>query len=497
MNMHPPQGPTSWSEGQLRAILPKHRDLYYGGKWHKPVGGYLKTINPANGDDLGECAEASAEDVVAAATAAHAAFAQWRRVSPVERGNRLKEISAVIKAHREELAMIDAINCGNPITALLRDIDIATQLIEYFAALATELRGSTIPMGEGIVNMTVREPFGVCARIVAYNHPFMFIASRLAPPIAAGNTVIMKPPPQAPLSAYRLMELIDGILPAGVLNIVTGGRACGEALVQHPLIPKVTLIGAIPTGRAIAKAAADQLKHVSLELGGKNALIIYPDADVERAIAGAVSGMCFTWCGQACSSTSRLFVHESLHDRVVEGILKGIQAYRPGNPTDKATTMGAIISADQHRKIMHYIELGKSEGATLAAGGKRPLDPALKNGFFVEPTVFTGVTMDMSIAREEIFGPVLSVLKWSDEDELYRQVNTVEYGLAAGVYTQSLATAHRAVDRLEAGYVWVNNAAKHFFPAPFGGYKQSGNNREESFEELLSYTQLKNVYISL
>ncbi len=497
MNIHSAPRGEAPLPSDLAALLPKHRDLYYGGGWHRPAGGYLRTINPANGADLGECAEASAEDVAAAAEAAHAAFQQWRRVSPTARGDLLKAVSAVIKANRDELAMIDALNCGNPVTALLRDIDIATQLIDYFAALTTELRGSTIPMGEGIVNMTVREPFGVCARIVAYNHPFMFIASRLAPPIAAGNTVIMKPPPQAPLSAYRLMELIDGILPPGVLNVVTGGRACGEALVQHPLIPKVTLIGAIPTGRAIAKSAADQLKHVSLELGGKNALIIYPDADVERAISGAVSGMCFTWCGQACSSTSRLFVHESLHDRVVAGVLEGIKAYRPGVPTEPATTMGSIISAEQHRKIMHYIELGKSEGATLAAGGGAPQDSALKDGFFVEPTVFTDVTMDMSIAREEIFGPVLSVLKWSDEEELYRQVNGVEYGLAAGVYTQSLATAHRAVDRLEAGYVWVNNAAKHFFPAPFGGYKQSGNNREESFEELLSYTQLKNVYITL
>ncbi len=481
----------------INGLLPQHRDLYYAGAWHKPAGGYADTFNPANGENLGACAEANAQDVEAAAQAAHQAFKQWRRTAPGVRAQALRQIAAVMREHREELATIDAINCGNPVSALMNDVDIATQLIDYFAGLVYELRGSTIPMGEDIVDLTVREPFGVCARIVAYNHPLMFTASRMAPAIAAGNTVIMKPPVQAPLSAYRLMELIDGILPPGVLNVLSGGKECGEALVDHPLIPKVTLIGSIPTGKAIAQAAARQLKHVSLELGGKNALIIYPDADIERAIKGAVAGMCFTWCGQACSSTTRLFVHESVYEQVLAGVLEGVKAYRPGIPTDKSTTMGAIVSREQFGKIMHYIELGKQEGARLVAGGGPPDDAALAKGYFIEPTVFTDVTMKMSIAREEIFGPVLSIIKWSDEDAMFDDVNGVEYGLAAGIYTTNLATAHRASARVEAGYVWVNNAAKHFFPAPFGGYKQSGNNREESFEELLAYTQLKNVYINL
>ena len=477
--------------------LPRHRDLYYGGAWHEPAGGYAETFNPATGESLGQCAEANAADVHAAATAAHQAFKSWRRTAPAVRAQALRKIAAIMRETKEELAAIDAINCGNPVTALMHDVDIATQLIDYFAGLVYELRGSTIPMGEDIVDMTVREPFGVCARIVAYNHPLMFTASRLAPAIAAGNTVIMKPPVQAPLSAYRLMELIEGVVPPGVINVLSGGTACGEALVDHPLIPKVTLIGSIATGKAIAQAAANHLKHVSLELGGKNALIIYPDADLDRAIKGAVAGMCFTWCGQACSSTSRLFVHESIYDAVVKGVLEGVKAYRPGIPTDKATTMGSIVSQAQFDKIMGFVESGKEQGATLAAGGKRPTDPDLANGHFIEPTVFTDVTMDMRIAREEIFGPVLSIIKWSDEDAMFDQVNELEYGLAAGIYTTNLATAHRAVARVEAGYVWINNAAKHFFPAPFGGYKLSGNNREESFEELLAYTQLKNVFINL
>lgn len=482
---------------QHASYLPKHRDLYFGGAWHAPHGGYAETFNPATGASLGLYADADATDVDAAAKAAHTAYRSWRLTAPEERAKALREISRIMRVNREELATLDAMNCGNPVRALMHDVDIATQLIDYFAGLVHELRGSTIPMGQDVVNMTVREPFGVCARIVAYNHPLMFTASRMAPAVAAGNTVIMKPPVQAPLSALRLMELIDGVLPPGVMNVLTGGQICGEALVAHDLIPKVTLIGSIPTGKAIARGAADKLKHVSLELGGKNALILYPDADLPRAIAGAVAGMCFTWCGQACSSTSRLFVHASIYDQVVAGVTEGVKAFRPGIPTDMETTMGAIVSKAQYDKIMSYVESGQHEGARLVAGGKHPDGSHLANGHFIEPTVFADVTMKMRIAKEEIFGPVLSIIKWSDEDAMFEEVNNVEYGLAAGIYTTNLATAHRAAARVEAGYVWVNNAARHFFPAPFGGTKQSGNNREESFEELLSYTQLKNIHINL
>ncbi len=480
-----------------RLQLPRNRGLYYGGAWHEPQGGYVDSHSPSTGENLGPTAEANAADVAACVEAAHEAFKEWRRVAPSVRGDALRQVAAVLRANKEELALLDAVDCGNPVKALMRDVDIAAQLVEYFAGLVYELRGATIPMGDGVVNMTVREPYGVCARIVAYNHPIMFTASRFAAPVAAGNAVIMKPPVQAPLSAYRLAELIDGIFPPGVFNVLSGGQACGEALVAHPKVPRITLIGSIPTGRAISRAAADQLKHVSLELGGKNALIIYPDADIDRAIEGAVKGMAFTWCGQACSSTTRLFLHEDIHDRVLEGVLEGVKAYVPGDPTDPATTMGAIVSKAQYEKIMSYVEIGQAEGARLLAGGKHPAQGGLDDGYFIKPTVFGDVTMDMKIAREEIFGPVLSVLRWCDEDKMFDDVNSVEYGLAAGIYTQNLATAHTAASRVEAGYVWVNNAVSHFFPAPFGGFKQSGNNKEESFEELVSYTQMKNVYITL
>src|SRR5688572_14488108 len=396
----------------FEAILPRHRDLYYDGKWQKPAGGYRETLNPATGASLGQCAEANAQDVDAAVKAAHKAYKEWRRVKPLERAALMKKVAAVIRANSEELAMLDAVNCGNPVREMARDVSTAVAQWEFFAGLVTELKGDTIPMGEGVVNLSVREPFGVCARIVAYNHPIMFTAAKAAPAVAAGNTVIMKPPYQAPLSAYRFMEIVDGILPPGVLNILTCGVPGSQALVVHPLVPRVSLIGSVPTGRAIARAAAERLKHVSLELGGKNACIIYPDADLEKAAKGAVGGMNFSWCGQSCGSTSRLFIHESVYDRVLEGVMKQVQHHKPGIPTDPDTTMGAIVSRAQLDKILSYIEIGKQEGATLACGGNQPDDPRLAGGFFVEPTIFTNVTQKMRIANEAIFGPVLSVLKW-------------------------------------------------------------------------------------
>ena len=479
------------------AILPKHRDLYYDGSWQKPKGGYQETLNPATGESLGACAEANSHDVDAAVQAAHRAFKQWRRVKPLERAALMKKVAARLRENAGELAMLDAANCGNPVREMMRDAGTAAAQWDFFAGLVTELKGETIPMGEGVVNLSVREPFGVCARIVAYNHPLMFTAAKAAPAIAAGNTVIMKPPYQAPLPAYRMMELIDGILPPGVLNILTCGKDGSEALVAHPLVPRVSLIGSVPTGRAVARAAADRLKHVSLELGGKNACIIYPDADLEKAAKGAVGGMNFTWCGQSCGSTSRLFIHESVYDRVLEGVLKHVRNHTPGIPTEMDTTMGAIISRAQLEKILRYIEIGKQDGATLAYGGRQPDDPKLAGGFFVEPTVFTNVTQKMRIANEEVFGPVLSILKWKDEEAMFEQVNAVEYGLTGSVWTTSLASAHRAAARIESGFIWVNGAGPHFLGVSFGGYKQSGIGREESYEELLSFTQTKNINITL
>jgi betaine-aldehyde dehydrogenase len=484
-------------KAKIESFLPRHRDLYYDGKWQEPKGGYRDTWNPATGDSLGLAAEANAEDVDAAVKAAQRASLEWRRMKPLQRAELMKKVAGVLRTHAEELAMIDAANCGNPIKEMLIDAVVAALQIELYAGLVTEVKGATIPMGEGVVNMSVREPYGVVARIVAYNHPIMFTAGKAAPALAAGNAVIMKPPYQAPLSAYRMMELIDDILPPGVLSIITAGREGSEALVAHPLVPRLALIGSVPTGRAVMGKAAARLKHLTLELGGKNACIIYPDAQVEKAATGAVNGMNFSWCGQSCGSTSRLFLHEDIYDRVMKDLLEIIKIYRPGIPTEMETTMGAIISKSQHEKILSYIAVAKNEGATLVYGGSVPTDPLLSHGWFVEPTVFTDVDQNMRIAQEEIFGPVLSVIKWKDEERMFAQVNAVEYGLTASIWTTNLANAHRAANRVEAGYIWVNSVSAHFFGASFGGFKQSGIGREEGLEELLSYTQEKNINITL
>ncbi|MFO1396688.1 MAG: aldehyde dehydrogenase family protein [Burkholderiales bacterium] len=480
-------------------VLPAHRDLYYGGAWHAPrAGRYVDTIDPAQDAPLAAVAEADAADVDAAVRAAQAAFPAWRALRPAQRAQAMREAAAVLRDHAEELAMLDALNTGNPVAEMITDARVAAHAHEYFAGLAQEAKGTTIPMGPGLFNYTLREPLGVVARIVAYNHPLMFAAAKIAAPLAAGNTVVVKAAAQAPLSALRMAELIGGLFPPGVLNVVAGDRACGEALSTHPLVRKVTLIGSVPTGKAIMRAAADTLKPVLLELGGKNALIAFPDADVEAVADGVVRGMNFTWAGQSCGSTSRAFLHASLHDAVLDRVVTLIaQRHRPGPPTDFATTMGPLGSRAQYEKVLRYIGHAQEDGARLVTGGKRPDDPRLARGFFVEPTVFADVTPAMRIAREEIFGPVLSVLRWDDEAAMLRDVNAVDYGLTAAIFTRDLATAHRVAAQVEAGYVWVNQAGPHFPGAPFGGVKHSGIGREESLEELLEFTQVKNVNVKL
>ena len=478
--------------------LPEHRTCYYGGAWHAPKSGReADTINPGTGESLGRVADAGAADVDAAVAAAKAAFRQWRNVLPLERAKLLRRIAEVLRNHAQELAMIDAADCGNPVAEMVSDAMVAAAQTEFFAGLVTEMKGASVPMGPGVVNFSVREPRGVVARIIPFNHPFMFCMGKSAAPLAAGNTVVVKPPEQSPLSSLRLAELIDGILPPGVWNLVPGGKEVGQVLASHPDVAKVALIGSVPTGRAVMKAAADTLKPVTLELGGKNALIAFPDADLEAVSAAVVDGMNFTWCGQSCGSTSRAFVHEKIYDAVLERVKNSVKRYKPGIPTDPATTMGSIVSKVQYERVLGYIEAGKQDGARLLSGGKRPSEPHLAKGFYVEPTVFCDVTMDMRIGKEEIFGPILSILKWSDEDKMLAQVNQIEYGLTCSIWTNDLVTAHRAAAAVEAGFVWINDVSKHFLGAPFGGYKQSGVGREEGIEELISFTREKNIHLNL
>jgi betaine-aldehyde dehydrogenase len=482
----------------IKLNLPKQRANYYDGKWHEPKAGrYAESINPGTGESLGKFADSTAEDVDAAVAAAKRAYKDWKRVPPLERARMLKKIAEVLRANAGELAMIDAADCGNPVAEMIRDATIAAAQIEFFAGLVTEMKGASIPMGPDALNFSVREPLGVVGRIFPFNHPFMFCAGKAAAPLAAGNTIVIKPPEQAPLSSLRLAELVDGLLPPGVFNVVAGGKEVGAALASHRDIAKIALIGSVPTGKAVMRAAADTLKGVLLELGGKNALIAYPDADPDAVADAVIGGMNFTWCGQSCGSTSRAFLHEKIHDAVLERVKVKIKHYKPGIATDPATTMGAIINKTQFDRVMSYIDSAKAEGARLVSGGGTPSDPALAKGFFIEPTVFADVKPSMKIAREEIFGPVVGVFKWSDEATMLAQVNAVEYGLTASIWTNDLATAHRTAAAVEAGFVWINEVSKHFLGAPFGGYKQSGIGREECFEELLAFTQEKNVHVNL
>jgi betaine-aldehyde dehydrogenase len=481
-----------------RLTLPEHRDAYYGGKWHAPKNGrYVDTISPGTGDSLGKVADCGAADMDAAVASAKAAFKEWRRVPPLERARSLKRVAQILRENAGELAMIDAADCGNPVKEMLADATIAAAQMDFFAGLVTEVKGTSIPMGPDVVNFSVREPRGVVGRIIPFNHPFMFCAGKSAAALATGNTIVVKPPEQAPLSSLRLAELCDGLFPPGVFNVVPGSKDAGARLSAHPDIAMVALVGSVPTGRAVMKAAADTVKPVLLELGGKNALIAYPDADPNEVAGGVIGGMNFTWCGQSCGSTSRAFVHEKIYDAVLAKVKEKAAYYKPGVPTDPATTMGAIISKVQYDRVLSYIESAKADGARLIHGGGRPSDPKLAKGFYVEPSIYADVTPEMKIAREEIFGPVLSIFKWSDEKTMLQQVNAVEYGLTCSIWTNDISVAHRTAMEVEAGFIWVNETSKHFLGAPFGGFKQSGIGREECIEEMFAFTQEKNIHVKL
>jgi betaine-aldehyde dehydrogenase len=494
MNTHVPRKVVT----PTKLTLPDHRDAYYGGKWQAPNdGSYVDTINPGTGASLGKVANCGRADIDAAIACAKAAFKEWRRVPPLERAVILKHVAQILRENAGELAMIDAADCGNPVKEMMADAQIAAAQIDFFAGLVTEVKGTSIPMGPDVVNFSVREPRGVVGRIIPFNHPFMFCAGKSAAALATGNTIVVKPPEQAPLSSLRLAELCDGLFPPGVFNVVPGGKEAGARLSSHPDIAMVALVGSVPTGRAVMHAAANTVKPVLLELGGKNALIAYADADPDDVAAGVIGGMNFTWCGQSCGSTSRAFIHEKIYDAVLTKVKEKAAYYKPGIPTDPATTMGAIVSKVQYDRVLAYIDSTKFDGARLLYGGKRPSDPKLAQGFFIEPSIYADCTPNMKIAREEIFGPVLAIFKWSNEETMLEEVNAVEYGLTCSIWTNDLTIAHRTAMAVEAGFVWVNETSKHFLGAPFGGYKQSGIGREECIEEMFAFTQEKNIHVKL
>ena len=471
----------------------KPRGLYYGGRWVEATSGRsFASINPATGRKLGDAPYADANDVDLAVKAAAKGFAEWRKAGIKERAKCLEAWARRVREHAKRLALIDAVDSGNAVKGMEGDMHWTADSLEYFAGLITEVKGSTSSQGPGHMNFTRRQPYGVVAKLNAFNHPFRFCVEKAAAPLAAGNCVVIKSSEQAPLSSFEVAALADGIFPPGVVNVVAGDGTTGAALVAHPMVSRVGFIGSVETGRLVAKGAAEGLKRVTLELGGKNPIIIFPDADPKKAATAAIKGMNMNRQGQSCSSTSRVFVHQSLHREVVEEIVRQAEALPVGFPWIESNELGPVVSAHQFARIMGFVDSGRKEGAKLVTGGDRPKDPSLANGFFIRPTVFDEVRQDMRIAREEIFGPVMSVLPWSDSADMLAKVNSVQYGLTAAIVTNRLDLAMETAEQVEAGYVWINSTGR-YLGEPYGGWKQSGLGVEECFEELLSYTRVKNV----
>ena len=440
---------------------------------------------------------ASAADVDRAVEAARAAQPAWAALALGERQAPLMEIAQVLRRRADELGLLDTLDSGNVYSAMRGDPIGAAGMVEYYAGLASEVKGEVTQLDRNL-HYTRREPYGVVTKFLPFNHPMGSLGAALAPPLLTGNCLILKPSPHTPLSALALATDLAGMLPPGVVNILTGSNdRVAEALVTHPGVPRMALQTSVEAGRSVMRRAAEHLKTVTLELGGKNPLIVFPDADVGFAVDTAIAGMNFKWQGHSCASTSRVLVHASLRDAFVDALVEKVTNVRVALPTDPKAEMGAITHAAQYQKILDYIEIGKAEGATLACGGTRPQDPALAGGLFITPAVFVDATPDMRIAREEIFGPVVTVMDWNSREDMIAVANDVDYGLAAVIVTNDLDAAHITAEALHVGYVEINGPVSFALGSPFGGAKQSGIGREGSFDELLSYTQLKSVNLRL
>ena len=473
--------------------------LYIGGRHVDGTGARFETRNPATGDVLCEVQSASADDVDRAVAAAQQGFAAWSSLTGGQRGRVLLRAAALIRERADALARLEVLDTGKPIAeATSYDVQSAVEVLEYFAGVAATIRGEHVDLGiarGGAYFYTRREPLGVCAGIGAWNYPLQIASWKAAPALACGNAMIFKPSELTPLITMKLAEIFtEAGVPDGVFNVVHGAADTGRALVRHPGIAKVSLTGEVDTGKAVVADAAATLKQVTLELGGKSPLILFGDCDLDNAVRAAMNANFYTQ-GEVCTNGTRVFVHESIHAAFMERLLAGMSNLRIGDPMDPATNIGALISAEHRERVLAYIESGRTSGAVAHTGGTLPESGALSRGYFVRPVAFEGCTDDMKIVREEIFGPVMSILRFGDEDEVIRRANDTRYGLAAGVFTRDLNRAHRTVARLQAGICWINNYNVTPIEMPFGGQKESGLGRENGLVALDHYTQLKSVYV--
>lgn len=482
---------------KVKKFLQGTKKLYINGEFVKSANEKtFDTPNPATGETLATLYEAQAEDIDRAVKAARKAFdeGEWSTMSAASRSRLMYKLADLIEENKEELAQLETLDNGKPIRETTNaDLPLAIEHMRYYAGWTTKITGQTIPVSGPYFNYTRHEPVGVVGQIIPWNFPLLMAMWKLGAALATGCTVVLKPAEQTPLSALYLAQLIEEAgFPPGVVNIVPGfGQTAGQPLVDHPEVDKIAFTGSTEVGKSIMERAAQTIKRVTLELGGKSPNIILPDADLSKAIPGALNGVMFNQ-GQVCSAGSRVFIQKKQFDNVIADLTSHAKNIKQGAGLNQTTEMGPLVSQEQQNRVLNYIEKGLNEGAELLTGGKKPRE----DGYFVEPTIFADVSDDMTIAKEEIFGPVIAALPFEDLDDLIDRANETNYGLAAGLWTNNLANAHYIANRLRAGTVWVNCYNAFDAASPFGGYKQSGLGREMGSYALNNYTEVKSVWIS-